>query len=103
MKKPNNSGKKHWKEEHISEKEKILDIFILVFAIVAIAGFGVSLFFLSRITGRVIGASQENLYGVIVIITILLCFCVVVLLRISIKKRRRKDVDIAKIIEEFRT
>jgi hypothetical protein len=81
-------------------KEKLFNSLIIFFGILTIAGFTISLFFLARMTGGVIGILNENIYGAIVIISFFLALCIVILLRFSSKDRRKKEVDIKEIIEE---
>ena len=63
------SEKELGKEIKRVKKERKTEVFVFVLALVSIAGFALSLFFLVGITGAAIGSSKNNLFGLIVIVS----------------------------------
>lgn len=86
-------------QEKIEKKEKRREVFIVILAGVSIIGAFVSLFFLAGMTGAVLGATRNNLYGLIFIIVSLLVWSIVVLLY-SRGNREKKELDIKKLVRE---
>ncbi len=93
------SEKELGKEIKRVKKERKTEVFVFVLALVSIAGFALSLFFLVGITGAAIGSSKNNLFGLIVIVVSLLMWTVAEL--VWLKNRKKEEVDVKKLLRDL--
>ncbi len=84
----------------LEKKEKRLEVFILISGIISSIGFAVSLFSLGGISGGAIGASRENLYGIIFVIGMFLAWSLIVISWLRKNMKKRDKVDIKKLLKE---